>query len=141
MHRSLAALVFARQSLAILLVVQLFLHVGALADEGSTPRTIGVLLFGLMPTGPEAQAFRQGIRDAGYTEGRDISFEWRAAEGDQTRLPALVDQLVKRKVNCLVVEGTVAALAAQRATSSIPIVLAFVADAVGSGLVESLARR
>ena len=119
-----------------------FSRAGAiLAAELSTkPRTVGILLFGLTSSGPEAQAFRQGIRNAGYTEGRDISLEWRSAEGDQTRLPALVDELVNRKLDCLVVESTVGALAAQRATSSIPIVMAFVADPVGSGLVQSLAR-
>jgi putative ABC transport system substrate-binding protein len=113
---------------------------GLAAESFSRPRTVGILLFGLSPSGPEATAFRQGIRDAGYTEGQDIFFEWRAAEGEPTRLAGLAAQLVKHPVDCLVVESTVAALAAQRATASIPIVLAFVADPVGSGLVQSLAR-
>jgi len=110
------------------------------AQPATKPRTVGILLQGLSSTGPEAQAFRQGLRSAGYTEGRDILLEWRTASDDQKQLPKLLADLVKRKVDCLVVEGTVAALAAQRATKSIPIVIAYAADPVGAGLVQNLAR-
>ena len=65
--------------------------------------------------------------------------EWRSANGDYDRVPELVADLVQRKVEVIVVESTVAARAIKRATSTIPIVMAIVADPVGSGLVASLA--
>ena len=65
--------------------------------------------------------------------------EWRSANGDYARVPELVADLVQRKVEVIVVESTVAAQAVKRATSTIPIVMALVADPVGSGLVTSLA--
>jgi putative tryptophan/tyrosine transport system substrate-binding protein len=73
-------------------------------------------------------------------EGRTVAIEWRTADGNQERLDDLVADLVKRKVDVLVVESTVVALAAKRATTTIPIVMPFVADPVGSGIVRSLAR-
>ena len=113
------------------------------AAEGQQPalrRRIGVLLVLLSPEGKEAQAFRQGLRDAGYVEGRDVVIEWRAANGDYTRLPQLAADLVERKVDVIVADTTQATQAAQRATSTIPIVMAIVADPVGSGVVKSLAQ-
>jgi putative ABC transport system substrate-binding protein len=109
------------------------------AQQPASPRRIGVLLGGFLPESKEAQAFREGLRDAGYAEGRDVVIEWRHANGDYNRLPELVDDLVQRKVDVIVVESTVAAQAVKRATSTIPIVLAVVADPVGSGLVTNLA--
>ena len=91
------------------------------------------------PESKEAQAFRQGLRDAGYVEGRDLVIEWRSANGDYARVPQLAADLVQRKVDVIVVDTTVAAQAVKRATSTIPIVMALVADPVGSGLVASLA--
>ena len=85
------------------------------------------------------QAFRQGLQDAGYVEGRDVVIEWRSGSGDYARMPSLVADLVQGKVEVIVVSGTPPAQAAKRATSTIPIVLAIVADPVGSGLVASLA--
>ena len=85
------------------------------------------------------QAFRQGLRDAGYAEGRDVVIEWRSAGGDYARVPELAADLVQRKVEVIVVTTTVAAQAVKRATSTIPIVMALAADPVGSGLVASLA--
>jgi len=103
------------------------------------PRHIGVLTVAFPPESSEAQALRQGLRDAGYTEGRDIVLEWRAAEGDYSRVPPLAADLVQQKVDVIVLESTVAAQAVKHATSTIPVVLAIVADPVGSGLVSSLA--
>jgi putative ABC transport system substrate-binding protein len=94
---------------------------------------------GFSPEGKEAQAFRQGLRDAGYAEGRDVVIEWRSASGDYARVPELVADLLQRKVDVIVVTSTVAAQAVKRATSTIPIVMAIVADPVGSGVVASLA--
>ena len=101
---------------------------------------IGVLLVLLSPTGPEAQAFRQGLRDVGYVEGRDVAIEWRSADGDYARLPQLAVDLVDRKVDVIVADTTPATQAARRATSTIPIVMAIVADPVGSGLVTNLSQ-
>ena len=86
-----------------------------------------------------AQALREGLREAGYAEEKDVVIEWRTASGDYARLPALAADLVERKVEVIVVAGTVAAQAVKRATSTIPIVIVNVADPVGSGLVTDLA--
>jgi ABC-type uncharacterized transport system substrate-binding protein len=103
------------------------------------PRRIGVLFANNSPESKEAQAFRQGLLDAGYAEGRDVVIEWRFASGDYAPVPALVADLVQRKVDVIVVDNTVAALAAKQATSTIPIVMALIANPIGSGLVTSLA--
>jgi len=86
------------------------------------------------------QAFRLGLRDLGWVEGRDISFEYRYAEGRSDRLPELAADLVRLKVDVIVTTVSTDALAAQKATRAIPIVMAVAGDAVALGLVESLAR-
>jgi len=86
------------------------------------------------------EAFRQGLRELGYVEGKNIVIEYRYAEGKLDRLPNLAAELVHLKVDVIVGRGTRAVRAAQSATSTIPIVMASVADAVRSGLVASLAR-
>jgi putative ABC transport system substrate-binding protein len=111
----------------------------AYAQQPAAPRHVGVLLVARSPESDEVQAFRQGLLDAGYVEGRDVVIEWRVANGDYHQIAELVADLVQRKVDVIVVISTPAAQAAQRATSTIPIVLALVADPVGSGLVTSLA--
>jgi len=98
-----------------------------------------VVLVGPSPKGKEAQAFQQGLRHAGYIEGRDVVIEWRTAAGDYARAQVLATDLVQNKVDVIVVNGTLATQAAKRATSTIPIVMVLVADPVGSGLVTSLA--
>ena len=112
---------------------------GAHAQQAASPRRIGVLLVASSPESKLAQQFRQGLLDAGYAEGRDVVIEWRSASGDYARVPELVADLVQRNVDVIVVMTTVAAQAAKRATSTIPIVMAVVADPVGSGLVANLA--
>jgi ABC-type uncharacterized transport system substrate-binding protein len=85
------------------------------------------------------EAFRHGLRDLGYVEGRTITLEYRFAEGQADRLPALVAELVQLPVDVLVVDGTVALRPAQHATTTIPIVMV-AGDPVGAGFVASLAR-
>ena len=84
------------------------------------------------------EAFRQGLRDLGYVEGRNVVIEYRPAEGIE-RLPALAAELVALKVDVIVAPTTPAAVAAKQATRTLPIVFV-AADPVGSGLVTSLAR-
>ena len=108
-------------------------------QQPESPRRIGVLLGALSPESKEGQAFRQGLLDAGYVEGRNVVIEWRTASGDYSRLPQLAADLVQRKVEVIVVQSTSAAKEAKSATSIIPIVMATVADPVGSGLVANLA--
>ena len=87
------------------------------------------------------EAFRQGLRDLGYVEGRNVVIEYRDAEGKSERLPALAAELVALKVDVIVaVAGTLVALAARQATRTLPIVFIGAGDPVTSGLVASLAR-
>ena len=86
------------------------------------------------------EAFRAGLRDLGYREGRDFVIEYRWADGKYDQLPALLDDLIRLKVDVIVTHGTPGVLAAKRATATIPIVCAVVGDALGSGIVSSLAR-
>jgi len=111
----------------------------AQGQQPTTPRRVGVLLVSWGPDSRIAQAFREGLRDRGYTEGRDVVIEWRTPSGDYDRVPQLAADLVKSKVDVIVVDGTVGTRALKQATSTIPIVMALVADPVGSGLVANLA--
>jgi putative ABC transport system substrate-binding protein len=108
------------------------------AQQSASPRRIGVLA-ARSTEDKDVQMFRVGLREAGYIEGRDVVIEWRSANGDYARLPELAADLVQSKVEVIVVQSTPAAQAAKRATSTIPIVMATIADPVGSGLVASLA--
>ena len=86
------------------------------------------------------EAFRQELSKLGWIEGKNITIEYRFAEQKQERLPELAAELVRLKVDLIVVRGTPATLAAKSATTTIPIVMAASADPVGAGLVASLAR-
>ena len=110
----------------------------AYAQQPASLRRIGVLLITPIED-KDLQMFRQGLREAGYTEGRDVVIEWRSSNGDFARIPELAADLVERKVDVIVVETTSATIIAKRATSTIPIVMSLVGDPVRSGLVTSLA--
>ena len=85
-------------------------------------------------------AFRQGLRDLGYVEGKNIVIEWRSGEGKTDRQRALAAELVRLKVDAIVAGGTGDIRAAKEATSKIPIIMINGGDAVGNGFVASLAR-
>ena len=91
---------------------------------------------------PRVDAFRAGLRDSGYVEGKNVVIEFRFAEGKYERLPELAAELVRLKVDVIVTHSVPGALAAKHATAMnpIPVVMTNVADAVGSGIVASLAR-
>ncbi len=86
------------------------------------------------------EAFRQGLRELGYVEGKNIVIEWRSTEGKADRQPGLAAELVRLKVDVIVTGGPAATRSAKEATVTIPIVMAFDNDPVGSGFVASLAR-
>jgi len=89
---------------------------------------------------PRLDAFRQSLRELGYVEGKSIVIERRHAEGKSDHLPALAAELVRLKVDVIVTSGPTATRPAKEATSTIPIVMTFDDDPVGSGFVASLAR-
>jgi putative ABC transport system substrate-binding protein len=111
----------------------------------SVPR-IGYLSRDLHPSDSRAplprnlEAFRQGLRELGYIEGKNIIIEYRYAEGRFERLPALVEELVRLKVDIIVADSTTLVRGAKKVTTTIPIVMTSGADPIGSGLVASLAR-
>jgi len=101
---------------------------------------IGVLLSLYSRDAHPPQTFRQSLRSLGYVEGQNLVVEWRYAQGRDDRLPDLAAELVRLKADVIVADVTLAVRAAMQATSTIPIVMATSADAVGGGLVSSLAR-
>ena len=111
---------------------------GARAQEAGRLARIGVL-FGGSPPDPFVEAFKQGLRELGYVEGRHVSIEYRFAEGRSDRLPDLAAELVRLKVD-VIVAASQAALAAKQATITIPIVMPIITDPVALALVASLAR-
>jgi putative ABC transport system substrate-binding protein len=129
-----------RRAFLVTLAGSLFLApLPARAQPGKVWR-IGYLDQGSADRGkPYLEAFRQGLRDLGWIEGKNITIEVRFAEGKTDRLRALADELVRLKVDLIATSSTPAALAAKQATSTIPIVIGFAADPVGSGIVHSLA--
>jgi len=82
--------------------------------------------------------FREGLRDLGYVEGQNIMIEYRWAEGNYARFPALIGELIALKVDAIVTAGTPATLAVKKATTSVPLVMIAVGDPVGTGIVPSL---
>src|SRR5467141_3860386 len=127
--------------LAVILTLSLTLApVAAEAQQAGKIDRIGYLSPSPAAANPLSEAFRQGLRDLGYVQGRNLVIEYRSAEGKLERFPALAAELVALKVDVIVAASTPPALAAKHATRTIPVVFAAAADAVASGLVTNLAR-
>jgi putative ABC transport system substrate-binding protein len=124
-----------------------FVHSAALALAMSSlcafaQRTAKLPRLGVLSLGPNPveTAFLQGLRDAGLVDGRTIVIEYRSAEGDYTKLPALATELVKLQPDVIASIVTQASIAAKGATTTIPIVIVSVSDPVVAGIVGNLAR-
>jgi putative ABC transport system substrate-binding protein len=89
---------------------------------------------------PNLEAFRKGLRERGWVDGRTFTIESRFADGKSERLPELAVELVRRQVDLILTGSNPGALAARKATGTIPIVMVTTGDPVGAGLVTSLAR-
>ena len=131
------------KNLIYLLPVIAMMVVGAVvqAQQPKQPPRIGYLQAPpLSVVAARTNAFRQGLHDLGYIEGKNVIVELRSADGKIDRVPAIVAELVKLNVDIIVSGGSVVTQSAKRATKTIPIIMAQEADPVGSGLVASLAR-
>src|SRR5262245_41494895 len=113
---------------------------GAEAQQARVVRIGYLSLVSAAADSANVEAFRQGLRDHGYLDGQNAVIEARHADGASERLPGLAAELIRLKVDVVVASTTYAVRAAQQASRTIPIVMAFTADPVGEKLVESLAR-
>ena len=129
----------ARLSLCAILILGLLLGPLATAQEAEKVRRVG-FLSAPTPSPAMIDAFREGLRENGYVEGRSVLIEWRSAEGKAERLSGLAAELVSLKAEVIVTFASLATLAAKKATTTIPIVFTQVGDPIGSGIVTSLAR-
>src|SRR6202051_1570008 len=128
-----------RQFISVLGGVVVAWPLAALAQSEKISRIGFLTRYSDASVSAQIDAFRQGLRDLGWVEGKTISIEYRDAEGQADRLAALAAELVGLNVDVIVTVDTPPTQAAQRATSTIPIVIAVSADPVGAGLVASLA--
>jgi putative ABC transport system substrate-binding protein len=112
----------------------------AAAQQSAKVPRIGFLVPGSPAYSSYIEAFRGGLKELGYTEGKNIAIEYRYAEGKREGMPELAAELVRLKVDVIVATATAPALAAQQATKTIPIVMANADDPVRNGLVGSLPR-
>jgi len=127
----------------IFAIVVTFAMCGAVAQAQQPAK--GVPRIGFLGNSTEALEanligpFREGLRDLGYVEGKNIVIEWRWAEGKYERFPALIAELIASKVELIVTAGTPGSLAVKKAAPSTPLVMIAVGDPVGTGLIASLA--
>ena len=112
----------------------------ARAQQPGKVARIGYLGANLVAQPKQPEAFRQGLRELGWIEGRNIAIEYRDGQGKPERLPALAAELVALRPDVIVAGPTLPAVAASRATKAIPVVFPVASDPIGSGLVASLAR-
>jgi putative ABC transport system substrate-binding protein len=135
MNAKIATLVF-------VFLVFLSAHVAGAQQPGKIIPRIGYLMQQSAPAGSPSrllEAFLEGLRELGYVEGKNVAIEYRYTEGKNERLPELVAELARLKVDIIVVETDMAALQAKKATQTIPIVMTGSSDPVSEGLVSSLA--
>ena len=128
---------------ARLAVLAFLLLIAPLAAEAEAPGKVwrvAVLAGGLPRSAPPVRALEQRLAELGYVEGRNLVIDFRTAEGQIDRLPALAAELVRGRPDIFVAVSTQGALAAKNATRTIPIVLGAVGDPVGTGIVPSLGR-
>jgi putative ABC transport system substrate-binding protein len=114
-------------------------HLPSVAQQPGKVFRIGILSPAERPDTKIFDAFRQGLRDLGYVDGKNIMIEYRLARGDTSRLPAMADELVRLPVDVIVTDGQKSAVIAQETTRSIPIVGALGPDPVAVGFVRSFA--
>lgn len=127
--------------LAIVAVGSLAASLVAHAQPATTVPGLGFLISNSpAPISDRLEAFRQGLRELGYVEGKNVAVEYRWAEGQVERLPALAAELVRLKVDVIVTAGPTVTRATKDVTAVVPIVMAFDSDPVGNGFVSSLAR-
>ncbi len=125
----------------VVAVLTLAATVAAEAQQAGPAYRIGVLeIVDVESNAANLGAFRQGLAELGYVEGRSFVIEYRSADGRTERLADLATELVRLKVDVIVTRGTPAALAAKQATQTIPVVMASSGDPVAEGIVASLAR-
>lgn len=123
----------------VLVLSALAMQVSAQSEQGAKPHRIGFL--GNSTAALEANLvgpFREGLRELGYVEGRNLLIEYRWAEGNYEGLPALIGELLAMKVEVIVTAGTPATLAVKKATTTTPLVMIAVGDPVGTGIIPSL---
>jgi putative ABC transport system substrate-binding protein len=132
-----------RAAVPSILVVVVLLAVAVIADAqqpAKIPRIGFLSATSLSIISARIEALRQGLRELGYVEAKNIVIEWRSAEGKADLLPALAAELVRLKVDIIVAAGTSDTRAAKEATTTIPIVMTQDTDPIGTGFVASLAR-
>jgi putative ABC transport system substrate-binding protein len=127
-----------REFLAALGAAPLFGPRAARAQRPAAVPAIGYLDSSGLPQWYDA--FRRGLSDLGYTEGKSIALEYRSAEGHAERLPSLAAELVNLGPKLIVASGSPATVAAKGATATIPVVFTYATDPVGVGIIASLAR-
>jgi putative ABC transport system substrate-binding protein len=130
--------------IGLAVILSVGLTVAPLAAEGQ--QTGRVYRVGILETTSQTlnaanvDAFKLGLKELGYAEGRNLTIEYRSAEGRGERFPDLASELVRLNVDLIVTRGTPAALAAKNATSTIPVVMAAIGEPVNTTVVASLAR-
>jgi putative tryptophan/tyrosine transport system substrate-binding protein len=127
----------------MLIMIALVILAREIVAEAQQPKKvphIGYLSSSAAYNSPRSNAFREGLRDLGYVEGKNISVEYHYAEGKLSGLPDLAAELVRLKVDLIIAAADPAVRAAKQATKTIPIVFVGVSDPVGQGFVSSLAQ-
>jgi putative ABC transport system substrate-binding protein len=127
-----------KKKIMILILGAMLLALSFPAEAQRIPSRVGILFVGGRDQ-PHLESFKQGMREHGYTEGKNILFEYRYAEGNYDRLPDLAADLIQKKVDVIVTTSSISAQAARKVTNTVPIVMT-TGGALERGLAESLAK-